>query len=225
LAQRKVTTDVRIPPILSSLESQNRALNTFNGLGSITIADPYRVSSFRLAWAGQCPDKIRMVVLFSGNPIETMSTDGESLYIKSNSGRHPFINKRIKNPDLERLIAVPLTTEQIIGFLSGHIPVLPHDYAIMEKSTDNNGPIVSLKKNNTTIERFLLDENNHVFQYEIFEKKDLVYRITLKQHEKSVFMFPSLIQATQGDRSFNIKVESNTPNPFLPPETFVIKNE
>ena len=217
--------DPRIEQILTTIKTQNSNLHTFNGIGSITIIDPYRVSTYRLAWAGQCPDKIRMVVLFSGNPIETMSTDGESLYIKSHNGRHPFINTKAKNPNLERLISVPVTTEQVIGFLSGHIPVQPHDYATLQKTKDEKGLVLVLKKGNTMVEQFILDDHNRVLDYEIFGDNGTRYHITLNQHETSDLLFPNMIQSSQGERSCTIHVEKNTPNPDLTPDTFKILNE
>lgn len=223
--ERPLPSDPKIQAILLDMEKQNSSLKTFNGQGSITITELSKTKSYRLAWAAAIPDRIRLIVLFSGQPIETVAADGEHLYLKSHTGSHVPITRRRKNPSLEPFIGLPLTTNQITLYLSGKVPIPDYKKIQLDKMTDSTGSVLSFYKNEeTVVQQVFLDENSKVLSYEITENAKARYRVNIeKSGSEDNLIFPTTISVVQGERSCLITVEKTTPNPELPPETFVVK--
>lgn len=223
--EKPVPLDPKIQAILLDMEKQNNGLKTFNGQGSITITELSKTKSYRLAWAAAIPDRIRLIVLFSGQPIETVAADGENLYLKSHTGSHVPITRRRKNPSLEPFIGLPLTTNQITYYLSGKVPIPDYKKILLDKMEDGMGSILSFYKNEeTVVQQVFLDENNKILSYEITENAKTRYRVIIeKSGAENNLIFPTTISVVQGERSCLITVEKTTPNPELPPETFVVK--
>lgn len=223
--ERPLLSDPIIQSILSDIEKQNNGLKTFNGQGSITITELSKVRSYRLAWAAAVPDRIRLIVLFSGKPLETVAADGEHLYLKSHTGAHVPITRRRKNPSLEPFIGLPLTTNQITLYLSGKVPIPDYKKIQLDKMESGTGSVLSFYENEeTVVQQVFLDENNKVLSYEITENAKTRYRVNIeKSGSEDNLIFPTTISVVQGERSCLITVEKTTPNPELPPETFVVK--
>lgn len=224
---------VKIPPLpvdpatqeaLQKIENQNAGVETFNGQGAITITEPSKVSSYRLAWAGEPPERIRLVVLFSGTPVETLASDGEYLYLKSHRGSHDPIKRKKKNPSLESYISLPLTTDQIICYLAGRIPIPDYEKAALAKKQGEKGSVLTFFRNgDTVVQRVFLDETSRATSYEITVNEKTHYHVTLRPSESGDgFLFPSTIRVTQKDLSCVIHIEKTTANPELSPETFVV---
>lgn len=217
-------SDPRTLAVLKQIEEQNAGIKTFNGQGAINITEPSKISSYRLAWAGAFPDRIRLIILFSGKPVETVVSDGEHLYLKSHTGAHSTITRNKKNPSLEPYISLPLTTNQITCYLSGRIPIPEYQKVHLDKRDDNKGSVLTFYKNEkTVIQRIFLDQNNQILSYEITLNEKTSYQVNLeKSGNGDGFLFPTTITVVQGDRLYLIRVERTTPNPELAPETFVI---
>ncbi|MBU1169863.1 MAG: hypothetical protein KKD44_09910 [Proteobacteria bacterium] len=215
--------DPGIAEILARVENRNQTVLTLNGLGGITISDNAQATRYRLAWAAAVPDRIRMIVLFSGKPMESIVYDGHDLSIQSHTNAHELYKKRTKNPDLEKLTTLPLRTEQIIGFLSGRIPIEPHQGARLSNEADGGYVLSLLNRHKREVEIIYLDPEKHVTAYEITGKKKTRYRVDLKAFEDnnpSDLSFPSQLEIHQGDRSFILRVDQIQPNPDLPADAF-----
>lgn len=219
-----VPVDSATREALRLIENQNTGLKTFNGQGAISITEPSKMSSYRLAWAGESPERIRLIILFSGTPVETVASDGEYLYLKSHRGSHSPIKRKKKNPSLEPYISLPLTTDQIICYLSGRIPIPEYEKAILEKKQGEKGSVLTFYTNgDTVIQHVSLNENNRVTSYEIVLNETTRYHVTLEPSgADDGFLFPSTIRVAQKERSCVIQIENTTANPELSTETFVI---
>lgn len=223
--EKPLPSDPKIQSILSEIEKQNNSLKTFNGQGAITITEQSKVKSYRLAWAAAIPDRIRLIVLFSGKPIETVAADGENLYLKSHTGSHVPITRRRKNPSLEPFIGLPLTTNQITCYLSGKVPIPDYKKIQLDKMEGSSGKVLSFYKNEETImQQVFLDDKDQVLSYEISENAKTRYRVNIeKSGAEDNLVFPTTINVVQGERSCLITVEKTTPNPELTTETFIVK--
>lgn len=212
--------------ILSSIDCQNQSVTAVNGLGSIMLSDNGQVTRYRLAWAAKFPDRLRMVVLFSGKPIETLIYDGRELILTSHTEAHEPIRKKTKNPNLERLTTLPLSTDELIGFLTGRIPVQPHRSAHLRHQPDGDF-VLNLMKNKTTVAQTLyMDTNHRVTAYDISGKRQVRYQIHLKPQtsdNQPPLSFPDRIRIDQDDRSLTITVDNIQPNPDLPDDAFNIR--
>jgi outer membrane lipoprotein-sorting protein len=219
---KPVPSDPRIQAVLSHLEKRNTSFRTFNGQGAITLSETARTRSYRLAWAAEIPEKIRLVILFSGKIFETMVADGENLFLKSHTGSHVPINRRRKNPSLEPFIGLPLTTGQLITYLSGRIPVPEYEKIVLDKGEGGKGSVLRFYKNNeTVIENIFLDENDNALSYEVIENAKNRFTVTLDSPgNPGALVFPKTIHVIQSERSCVIQIENTTPDPELTKDTF-----
>lgn len=214
-----------ISEIIHRIEAQNRAVTSANGLASATITDRDKTHHYRLAWAVEKPDRLRLIVLFSGKPIETLLHQGSHLLITSHTGSHETIRKRSKNPNLEKLISLPLRVSQMISILSGDIPLPGHRSARLENKPDGRFILILLKRFEKPAATFYLDGDKKLMACEFTDSKDNIYRIEYK-HSSSPgalpMTLPESVSIHNKNRSLVLRIDQLHPNPSLSPETFEI---
>ncbi len=213
--------------ILSSLKSTNSGLKAFKGIGGIRLTDLNSTSTARMAWCGSVPDKLRVTVLVAGQPSETLTADGRYLCILSHTGQHPFIKKRSAKPSLEKLISIPIRTDDVISLIAGRVPVYNHDRAICYRPKDGDGYILALLKNRRgIIEKIYLDEDRSgVRGAEIFSGgNSLVYRAEFaKMKNMSGFLVPvKLILSGDKGVSVTLAIDRYMPNTPVTPSLFIL---
>ncbi|MGD8667979.1 MAG: hypothetical protein PVI58_18380 [Desulfobacterales bacterium] len=133
-----VERTAQVRHLLASLKTQNEALVNFKGIGNITIRQN-GLTQFdqRVAWIGERPVKFSIAVLISGYPAVKLAADGRWLYYLEVQGQQTRFRKIATNdPDLKRLIFIPISISDIIALLSGRIPLPEFDSVefIREKS-------------------------------------------------------------------------------------------
>jgi hypothetical protein len=137
-AALKPTRDLTVIPVertaqvrnlLSNLKTQNEALVNFKGIGNITIRQN-GLTQFdqRVAWIGERPVKFSIAVLISGYPAVKLAADGRWLYYLEVQGQESRFRKMAtSDPDLEKLIWIPISISDVIVLLSGRIPLPEFD--------------------------------------------------------------------------------------------------
>ena len=110
---------------LDQLDAHNPGLLAVKGLGSFTLWRQNTVQRARVAWVGQRPDKLRLLLRdISGVPIATLANDGTWFYLDAHSeGR--FYRKSASDATLRRLLLVAIDAEEIVSLLTGRIPLRP----------------------------------------------------------------------------------------------------
>ena len=124
-----VERTAQVRDLLSTLEIQNEALVNFKGIGNITIRQN-GLTQFdqRVAWIGEKPVKFSIAVLISGYPAVKLAADGRWLYYLEVQGQETQFRKiATSDPDLKRLILIPISISDIIALLSGRIPLPEFD--------------------------------------------------------------------------------------------------
>jgi hypothetical protein len=124
-----VERNALVRDLLSTLKTQNEALVNFKGIGNITIRQN-GLTQFdqRVAWIGQKPVKFSIAVLISGYPAVKLATDGRWLYYLEVQGPETRFRKMAtSDPDLKRLISIPISISDVIALLSGRIPLPEFD--------------------------------------------------------------------------------------------------
>jgi outer membrane lipoprotein-sorting protein len=107
----------------------NRQIETSKGTGWISIKTGETTQTYRIIWAAAFPGKIRMTLLLSGLPVETMIATGQSLVFFSHTGRHSSHTIHSKDPDLKKYLDIPIKLSDIISVLLGRLPVTSFDDA------------------------------------------------------------------------------------------------
>ena len=124
-----VERTAQVRDLLSTLKTQNEALFNFKGIGNITIRQ-YGHTQFdqRVAWIGERPVKFSIAVLISGYPAVKLATDGRWLYYVEVQGQETRFRKMAtSDPDLKRLISIPISISDVIALLSGRVPLPEFD--------------------------------------------------------------------------------------------------
>ena len=165
--------------LVQRLRQANRDLTTFKGIGSVTLrkSDAPPVSE-RLAWVGQSPGNLRMVVLASGIPVLKFAFDGRYLYFLDLQSGTPRFNKiRSTRGRLDRLVSLPINTGDIVALLSGKTPLADHSgYTLI---LEPQGSRLVLKNWWNTVQVIYLDETRkEVQRYDVFSAGGtLKYRV------------------------------------------------
>jgi hypothetical protein len=174
--------DLETRALIRSLKNKNNDLKTFKGIGKIKLWNEGKIRfSERIAWVGKVPLKFRFELLFSGQSLTKIASDGQWLYYRNrHSDRHPYGRVRLTDSNLERLLSIPIKPADFMALLSGRIPVYGHDLASLEKNSAGEGYVLKLENRwQRVVERIYLDRSKmSVQQIEIFNHSGaLIYRV------------------------------------------------
>lgn len=206
--------------VIDGIDQQNRSVTTVNGLASATVTDQNGKTRYRLAWAAEKPDHLRLIVLFSGKPVETVLFDGKHLSITSHTGAHDPVKKRSGNPNLEKLISLPIRAARLIDLLSGNIPVMPHRSARLDKNPQGGFTLSLFKRNGTPAQVFQLDNDKQLLSCEFEDPKNMFCRMEFSRTVGKPFPLPRTVTIRYEDRSMDLRIDQINPNPVLSPDTF-----
>ena len=213
--------------LVATLGARNHNLSSFKGIGRFILWQRGHVLSARAAWVGSYPDKLRIAVMNpAGQPMTSLSTDGQYLYMVSHS-EGEFYKKSSANPTLQRLISIPISTNDIISILAARLPIREYHTAELTADESSRGYVLTLlKKWGGFSEKIYLDtDKRSVLQVEIFGASDkLSYRTVFqgKQHVND-FELPAkiMISGTDGNR-FELDIDKYWADVPLMPSTFVL---
>lgn len=111
------------------IEAWNRDIITTKGIGRLVLETNRSREQFRIAWAAQGPDRLRLTLLSSGHPVETIAASGEWVTMISHTGRHKPHNTPSTDPDLNPYIGMPVRLSDLVSLLLGRYPLQPFDRA------------------------------------------------------------------------------------------------
>lgn len=223
----RVPDSSEVTAILSQICHENDEMTTFKGTGKLKIWSNGKNQIVRAAWTGARPDKIRIVIQgVTGVPVAGMAADGAWYYLQSYS-ENSFYKAEARNPDMEKLVSIPVTVEDIIRLVSGGIPVRPYFSSRLNRISDTSGYLLSLLgEEGNAIENILLDNNrSHVRHIEIFTPKGtLAYRVDFAgKTEIEGFRVPErLVFGNDKGSGFQLDMDQYWPNAPVSPEMFVI---
>jgi len=216
-----------VTSILTNLSQVNTDLSTFKGTGKIKLWKKDSVQVVRTAWTGARPDKIRIVIQgITGFPVASMAADGNWFYLLSYS-QDSFYKAEVHNPDLEKLVSIPVTAGDVIDLVSGAIPIRPYRSSNLMQLQAESGYVLSLMgERGVVIEKIYLDQSRmRVHRIEIFTlKAQLAYRVDFSgETEVDGFRVPAMLIFSNDDGSgFQLDVDKFWPNAAVSPDMFVI---
>ena len=168
--------------VLGRLDARSPELSAVKGLGSFTLWRQNTAQRARIAWVGQRPDKLRLLLRdISGVPIATLANDGTWFFLDDHSqGR--FYRKSASDATLRRLLLVSINAEEIVSLLTGRIPVRPFDTARLYADPAGGHDVLRLwDKRGRLVEKIHLDPDGQgrVRRIEMFDNGDrLLYGVT-----------------------------------------------
>ncbi len=232
------TKDVTVTPVersaqvrelLSTLRIQNDTLVNFKGIGNITIRQN-GLTQFdqRVAWIGQKPVKFSIAVLISGYPAVKLAADGRWLYYLEVQGQDTQFRKiSASDPDLKRLISIPISVSDVIAFLSGRIPLMEFDSITFIPETPNQGAILLLTDRWWGIRQkiFFNRTLSKVQRVDVFSRSGaLQYRAEVGSTQRvNDFQVPQLLRLSNDDGTdFQLDIHRMWVNVDVAPSVFVL---
>jgi hypothetical protein len=216
-----------VTKILSNLGQVNADLSTFKGTGKIKLWKKDSVQVVRAAWTGARPNKIRIVIQgITGFPVASMAADGNWFYLLSYS-QDSFYKAEVHNPDLEKLVSIPVTAGDVINLISGSVPIRQYQSSSLTQLPTESGYVLSLMgERDVGIEKIYLGQDRtRVHRIEMFTPKgQLAYRVDIiEETELDGFRIPAKLIFSNDDGSgFQLDVDKFWPNAAVSPDMFVI---
>ena len=131
--------------LISNVKNKNNGIDTFKGLGKITLNDRGKIRTARLAWAGSKPDKLRIEVLdVAGRPSISVACDGKWLYYQSHTDSRAF-KKHVSDSAFQRVLLIDILPADLVALLSGGVPVAHYQPISLSKNETNDKYLAALK--------------------------------------------------------------------------------
>ena len=216
------------------IQNTNSNIKSFKGTGGVKIDRNTKKSLFRLAWMGLIPLKLRLAILSSGHLIETISTDGEYIYLRSNNNSHPFYKHKTSDPNLDKVLEIPIKITDLINLMCGKIPIADfNDVHLLTDISDtkklDKALILQLEKDwYGVVEKIYIDKNMKAYKVEFFDRnKKLIYCAEFKKMQNiNGYLLHALISITNGNKTFlSINIDKIYLNPKLAPSKFVLTEQ
>ena len=202
--------------LVEEIKAENRKITTCKGKGWITLSSGQGTQTFRVAFAAALPDRIRMTLLSSGMPAETVAADGQTVSFVSHTGQHKRHTIHSDNPSLEKLVSIPVTARELIALFSGLIPL--HDFdsaAVFQEKSPANTVLVLNRQWKGTTQKLYLDGKKTVYRIDILDSgKEPVYSVRIsdvKQYGAIRVHTTSLITDSYG-RRLHLNLTDYQPN-------------
>ena len=135
---------------LTEIRSHNQEIAASKGMARVRMEQKENRQSFTMAWAAQAPNQARIILTFSGQPLETIIATGEKVQFRSHTGRHPLHTLNQADPDMEQLLGIPIRLSEFVALLLGRVPIPEHDDVWFQgQSPDPTSTPICLRENFT----------------------------------------------------------------------------
>lgn len=158
--------------VLEKLQNTNAKLKNFKGIGRLTIRKEDRVQvDERIAWIGSDPLKLSVVLFASGFAAVRLASDGEWLYYQDHQDAGAPVKKiRSSDPNLKRILSIPILSSDIIALMCGRIPIREHRSAQLLPLASGKGYALLLTESWGVRQKIFLDESkSEVRQTEVYD--------------------------------------------------------
>ncbi|MFO7884520.1 MAG: hypothetical protein R6U68_06840 [Desulfobacteraceae bacterium] len=208
------------------IENNNNQIKTCRGKGWLTLLSINKVEKFQFAFVCDLPGKIRLTLLSSGMPVETIAANGEKVTFVSHTGEHKPYTVNSKNPSLEKMGLLPVRVRQIIALLAGRMPLLDFDTAsVFEDKANGTTTLVLKKKWKSRIQKIFMNARQEIVKFDMFESwRTMLYSVSFSDFENfnsHVIPTASMITDASG-RQLNIRITEYHPNIKIKPSVFTL---
>jgi len=153
---------------LSSLDQVNAGLASFKGIGKIRLWNENGSQFSRLAFLGAGGNRIRLQILGITNPSDIIiAGNGERFFYVSNLEER-FVEKETSDPDLEKIVSVPIRVSDVVALLSGRVPIADYRSAAVENDPQGNRVLV-LRKWGKIVQQIYFDKDENVTSTEMLK--------------------------------------------------------
>jgi len=165
LLGKKPAESLKTRQIVKKIQNTNHDIMTSRGTGNLLLTRNGRTEIFRIAWVAKWPLSLRMTLLSSGIPLETIAADGESVTLVSHTGQHPPHTINRSNPSLAKFISLPVKLGEIIALLTGRIPLKGGEDGIWQMDKQHRSEFIFKNWMGNPTEKIFLNKKNQVIEY------------------------------------------------------------
>lgn len=225
-------TDETAPEVIRLLErlkDHNKFLKTHKGIGKLKVLRNGKLQvDNRVAWIGAEPSKLSVAVFVSGFPAIRVASDGEWFYYYDSQNRQDSYRKiRADATSLQYILAIPIKTADVVSLMAGRTPLQAYHAARLQKSENDSGWVLVLKKWWGVFQKIYLDESNEsVRTIELFDRSGtLVYRAVFEQMQSvDGYQVPKQLQISNDDGAeFQLLVERYWADVSVDPSMFILE--
>ena len=194
------SSDPDAEEIIHHTRAFNAPITTSKGTGELTLTRGLRRETYKIAWAAQSPNRLRMTLLMSGHPVETIAATGQWVTFVSHTGAHNVHSAVSADPDLNPYINIPLRLSELVSLLLGKLPERPFDRAWIPPEAP--GTVFASQSFSRQIQQWVTDENGTTNRYRVFDKKmNVIFQIWYSRFfTQDEFTFPGLITIKDGQQ-------------------------
>ncbi len=197
------------------VRQMNRDLLTSRGTGNLSLTRDGKTETHRVAWVAQWPCCLRMTLLSSGIPVETIAADGKSLTFVSHVGKHAPHTMNQPNPSLQAILSLPVKLSDIIALLTGKVPLKAGGEVSLHTGEESTFHLIFKNWWGKPFQKIVLNGAHQVTQYWRLSSKGSP-EIKLSFHQFSQFEGYPIAQQTvftdSHDRRLTFQITSFTPN-------------
>jgi hypothetical protein len=219
----------QVRDLLSILTTKNDSLKNFKGIGNIRIRQSGRlILDQRVAWIGEKPAKLSIAVLISGYPAVKLATDGKWLYYLEVHGQDTTFRKfQGSDPNLKKLISIPISSSDVITLLSGQIPMPEFDSVSLIEEKASPGYVLVLKEKWWGVrQKIYYDQSlSGVRRVDVLHRSGaLKYRAEIENVQSiNGFQVPLQLRLLSHDGAdCQLNIDRYWANVDLPPDVFVL---
>lgn len=213
--------------LVEALKTANSGLTSMKGLGRLTVRHGDRLQvDERMAWVGAPPLRLSVVLFAAGFPALRMAGDGEWLYYQDGQeAGAPVKRIRSSDPDLERILSIPIQSSDIIALISGRLPIKEHDSVRLLPVSAGRGYALQLLKGRRVRQNIFFDDaKSAARQTQVFDSGRLLYQADFVEMQRvGRYKVPQrLVISNEAGTSVQLLVERFWADVPVSPEMFVL---
>jgi len=193
-------TDPHAEDIINRVQARNAQITTSKGTGELTLTQGFRTETYKIAWAAQSPNRLRMTLLMFGHPVETIASTGQWVTFVSHTGAHKPHSAVSADPGLDPYINIPLRLSELVSLLLGKVPERPFDRAWILPEKPNT--VFASQSFSSEIQEWLTNKNGITTRYRVLDKNmNVIFGIWYSQFfKRDNFILPGMITIKDGGR-------------------------
>ncbi|NWH04286.1 LolA family protein [Desulfobacter latus] len=215
-------TDAHAEDIINRIQAFNAQISTSKGTAELMLARGFRNQKYKIAWAAQSPNRLRMTLLMSGHPVETIASTGQWVTFVSHTGTHKPHSAVSTDPDLDPYINIPLRLSELVSLLLGKVPGRPFDRAWV--LPEQPGTVFASQSFSSEIQEWVTNESGRTIRYRVLDKdKNIIFGIWYSQFfNRDNFILPRMITIKDGAQNV-IKIYLKNIMPNIPVKESVFR--
>jgi len=214
-------TDSHAEDIINHVQTFNAQISTSKGTGELMLTRGFRKEKYKIAWAAQAPNRLRMTLLISGHPVETIASTGQWVTFVSHTGAHKPHSAVSTDPDLGPYINIPLRLSELVSLLLGKMPERPFDRAWV--LPEKPGTVFASQSFSSEIQEWLINESGRAIRYRVLdEDKNMIFGIWYSQFfKRDNFIIPGVITIKNWEQGvIKISMKNIMPNIHIKESVF-----